>query len=1063
MKHLFILSLLLSWMPAALAQTRINGTILSFHDKIPLKKVSIKIKNNKTTLFSDDKGNFSLMYTGKPINLEISYIGYESQEVTLISPSTTPLIILLKEDILNLKEVMISTGYQQLPKERATGSFTLIDQNTLREQVSTNILDRLEGVTNSVVADRNTSAANGRLMIRGLSTIQGPKEPLIILDNFPYEGNTENINPNDVASITILKDAAAASIWGARAGNGVIVITTKKGKLNQKLSVDFNINQTLTDKPDLFYIPQISSSDFIDVETMLYSKGYYKNDINSPLQPALSPVVELLIKQAAASGLEKEKIGDQLNALKRIDVRDEFNKYFYRQSLNQQYAVNLNGGSEIMSWLVSSGYDRNISNLNAPYDRLSLRVENMIKPTKQLELNIGITYTNSKSENGRPEYGSITGHKNSLAPYTRFTDDNGNPLALPKLIKPAHALNIGKGKLLDWQYYPLEDYKHNTTSNIQNSLLANIGLRYKLPFGISTDIRYQYQRQQTTDNTVNDQESYRSRNLVNTYTQISKTGEAIYKIPMGGILEYRNQLMQAHNLRGQLNLDKSWNDHSVSAIAGAEFRETNQGSNGLTLYGYNHDLLSSGLVDYTQEYPSIINGSKQFIPPGPPVRYGLTRFVSLFSNAAYTYKNKYTFSISGRRDASNLFGLNTNDKWNPLWSSGLSWEISKEPFYKNSFLSYLKLRLTYGFSGNVDPSKSAVTTILYQALSPYTLTPYARFNKFANPELKWETNRMINLGIDFSFAANRVNGSIEYYQKKGGNLFGTELLDYTSGIGSTIMKNVASTKGHGVDLELNSLNINQDFKWRTNLNISYNQDRITEYYLSNREASVFLTKGVSGLKGKPTYAVFAYKWAGLDPQTGEPRGYLNNEISKNYNLLVGSGVKIEDLKYYGSAIPTLFGSIGNTFSYQNLSLTFRMMYKFGYYFRRNSINYSSLYSQGMGHADFSKRWKQPGDETTTNVPAYMYPFSGQMQTLYSFGESLVERGDHIRLHYVQLSYQLNKENFRRLPMKTIHLSFNINNMGILWSANKEKIDPDFIGEKSIPNPRSYSFGLRTNF
>ncbi|SHH03372.1 SusC/RagA family TonB-linked outer membrane protein [Pedobacter caeni] len=1060
--YLFLLLTFCGYLSAK-GQININGTVQSAKDKSPLRQVSVKIKGSNNTIHTDHLGNFNIKHNGNSMLLEISHVGYQSQEIVVLSNLKNRLIILLKEDVQDLKEVMISTGYQQLPKERATGSFTIIDQKTLNQQMGPNILDRLEGVASSVLADRNTSGSNGRLMIRGLSTIQGPREPLIVLDNFPYEGELNNINPNDVANITILKDAAAASIWGARAGNGVIVITTKRGRFNQKLNIDFNINHTIGNKPDLSYLPQIASSDFVDVETMLYNKGYYKDDINSPFQPALSPIVELLIKRSASSPSEQERIDEQINALKGTDVRDDFNRYFYRRSLHQQYAINLSGGSESMNWLVSSGYDRSISHLDAPSKRLNFRVQNTVKLSKHLELSTAMTYTKNQLENGRPAYGEITGHKNSLAPYVRFADADGASLALSKAWKASHVLETGKGKLLDWQYYPLEDYKHNKSRNNQHSLIANVDINQKLPLGLSANVKYQYQRQQNTNQILNDEESYFSRNLVNSFSQISKAGELTYKVPPGGILQLQNLLIQSNSLRGQLNLDRDWKNHKITAIAGVDFRETVNTGNMNRLYGYDEENITNGLVDHTQEHPHFITGSKSFIPSVTGISDQNSSLISLFTNAAYTFKDKYSISLSARKDASNLFGLHTNDKWNPLWSSGLAWEVSKESFYKSAILPYLNLRLTYGFNGNVDVGKSAVTTIEYFDTSPYTLMPMSRFNKYANPELKWETSRTINIGLDFSMMTNRISGSIEYYLKKGTDLFGTSLLDYTGGVGSSIIKNVASTKGSGVDLALNSKNIDGTFKWSTNLNFSINKDEITKYYLKNRQGSNFLNNGISGIEGKPTYSIFAYKWAGLDPQTGEPRGYLNNEISKAYNKITSAGTQIEDLRYYGSAVPTVFGSMGNTFSYRNLSLTFRLIYKFGYYFRRNSIDYPALYAQGRGHSDFSKRWKQSGDEDFTTVPANLYPFSNQMQALYTFSEALVERGDHIRLHYINLNYELNKDNFKRIPFKSLNLYFNINNPGILWRANKENIDPDYYGERTMPLPRSYSFGVRANF
>jgi TonB-linked SusC/RagA family outer membrane protein len=1065
MKHFLLLLVGLSICQIAYSQFRVTGTIKNFSSTLPVAGASVTIKESKEATHTDSAGNFILPTILQRFTLQITHIEYQNYQQIVNSLPIKPIIVFLKNQSNDLKEVVISTGYQQLPKERATGSFTTVNNRTFNEQTGTSVLSRLEAVANGLIADRSTNGGNGRLMIRGLSTIQGPKDPLIILDNFPFEGDLNNINPNDVEDITILKDAAASSIWGTRAGNGVIVITTKKGKLNQKLNINLNANVTIGDKPDLFYIRQISSTDFITVENVLFDKGYYNSQINSSSKPALSPVIELLTKRKIATDSEVASIDAEINRLRSLDVRNDYDKYFYNQSINHQYALNLSGGSNIMGWIISSGYDNNTSVLGAEYSRLNLRLQNTLKPIKNLEINTGLYYTQSSSENGKPGYGEITSKNSALFPYAEFADQDGHPLPLIKDWRQPYIQSAGNGKLLDWKYYPMDDYKKTNNTTTGNSVLINTGVNYRLPWGFNADFKYQYERQQTNARNVQDAESYAARNLINGYTQISPSGEVIYKVPAGGILDISNKLLQSNNIRGQLNFDKELFDHRVSAIAGGEIRNIHTTGDGYRQYGYNDDLLTFGNVDYTVQYPNFVSGSKSFIPSNSALSDELTRFVSLFANAAYTYKGKYTLSSSVRRDASNLFGLNTNDKWKPLWSSGVSWNISKEDFYRSAMLPYLKLRATYGYNGNADPSKSAVTTMQYLNLSPNTLTPYAQFNKYANPELKWESIRMINVGIDFSSKNSRINGSIEYYKKKGTDLFGTSPLDYTTGIGSTVVKNVAAIKGSGIDIELNSLNIDGEFKWRTNLNFSRNNDQVTEYYLQNRQGSSFVgsTNNISGILGKPVYSIFAYRWAGLDPQTGEPMGFLNNEVSKAYAQITSTGTQIDDLKFYGSAIPTTYGSLGNTFIYRSLSLTFRITYKFGYYFRRSSINYPNLYSGWVGHSDFAERWQQPGDELKTNIPAFIYPFSTAMNSLYAFSEPLIERGDHIRLQYINLGYELKKEQWKGLPVKSIQLYLNINNLGLLWRANKEGLDPEAYNATSYPQPKNYAFGLRTNF
>jgi len=257
--------------------------------------VSITIKGTNRSTTTNSQGEFVLTGLDNNATLIISSIGYEPMEFKPLGQSA--LTIRLKTRVSEMQEVeVVSTGYQDIPKERSTGSFTKIDKATLNQQTGTNILDRLIGVTSGLLFDVNKEDGNPqnktKISIRGLSTIHGPMDPLIVVDGFIYEGDIENINPNTIDNVTVLKDAAAASIWGARAGNGVIVISTKRGKFNQKLKVDVNANIIVTEKPDFFSLPEISSAEYIDLEQFLYRNNYFNGALNN-IYAAITPAVSI--------------------------------------------------------------------------------------------------------------------------------------------------------------------------------------------------------------------------------------------------------------------------------------------------------------------------------------------------------------------------------------------------------------------------------------------------------------------------------------------------------------------------------------------------------------------------------------------------------------------------------------------------------------------------------------------------------------------------------------------------------------------------------------------------
>ena len=940
MKKLYLPVLLCCAVPV-MAQQSVSGQVITEENAIPLKRAIVTIQPSKTIVLTDEKGFFNFQTKEKYVTLSVSYKDYDTKIVEVVLPLKSPLNIVLSSKVKEIQEIVLSNGYQKIPKERATGSFSSVDDKLLQQQVTTNIMDRLTAIMSGLTYSTGLSDS-GQLMVRGLSTLQGPKNPLIILDNFPYEGDLSRINPNMVESITVLKDAAASSIWGARAANGVIVITTKNSKFNQPFSLEFTANTTLSSKPDLGYSRQMRSTDFIDVEMELFKKGYYDSDINSPNHPVLTPVVDLLNKEKQGA-ISHDDAMRQIDRLRTIDVRDQYKKYMYRPLENKQYALNLSGGSPQFAWTSFIGYDDNIGNLEEKYQRLNTRFQTTWSPFEKLTITTGVFFTNTHSKSGRSAYNSVTMKGNWKIPYLEFADEQGNPLVVNSNFNQNYKNSLQGSGLLDWNYYPLTDWQHNVSKNDTNEIIINTGINYKLFKGLEADVKYQYQRLNGQSSTLYDEESYNGRNLINSFAQRNQDGSIKFIIPKGGILTKGNTQTSINNLRGQLNYNKVFGRHSISALAGGEIRKTITEYENNRYYGYNSYDRSVRAVDYTHQYPNFVTGENSFIDKNISMRKTQLNFLSFFANAAYTFDKKYVVSGSMRRDASNLFGLTTNDQWNPFWSAGLAWNLSNEKFYHVRWLPNIKLRGSYGFNGNIDPAMVAVTTIAYDPeVSVYTGEPMARIDQYFNPQLRWEMMRMINIGIDFATKNNRITGSLEFYNKKGSNLFGLAPIDYTTGV-TTMLWNVAGMKGNGIDFVLNTKNIDKAFQWNSIINFSTYKDKVTDYYLPTTFASDFVTHSgntapISGVIGLPVYSVFAYKWAGLDPETGAPRGYLNGEISKNYSEITSSDRGIEDLQYFGSAIPTSFGSFINSFSYNQMNLDVGITYKLGYWLRRSSIN-----------------------------------------------------------------------------------------------------------------------------
>ncbi|WP_187444045.1 SusC/RagA family TonB-linked outer membrane protein [Sphingobacterium phlebotomi] len=1027
----------------------------------PIENVSIHFMEDNVRGRTDKTGAFYVTADIKSNRARFSHIGYRDT-VMLLDLESPSIMIELQPAERYIEQVYVSTGYQTLPKERATGSFSIVDSEKLEQQVGMNILDRLPAVANGVSVDRGTGP-EGKLMVRGLSTIRGERAPLIVVDNFPYEGDIENINPQDVKDIVVLKDAAASSIWGARAGNGVIVITTKKGTFEKPISINASVGTRIGSKPDLRYIPQMNSASFIGVEEMLFGNGHYQSRIDGVAKSGLSPVVELLIKRENGE-IDERRYQEEIQRYGEKDIRNDFDRYVYNPSFETQMQAGLTGGSGKHAWRGTLGYDRTNSTLSSKNDRLSMRLSNTIKLLPSVELQADIQYTRRNSTSGRQGYGDVLFAGYDLYPYASLRDGNGRNLDIEQR-RGQYMDEVEQLGLLPWRYYPLEDYKNRVTTTSTNDILLHTGIDWKIWRGLNLGLKYQYESQSGDGRLHNTMDSYFTRDLINKYTSL-ENGNPVRHIPLGGILDLSHTRLNSHSLRAQLGYNENWGDSEINMLGGFEARDANTRNNYYRTYGYHDEILSFSPVDYRVQYEDFVTGQWMFIPQAQGFADRTARYVSAYVNGSFEYRKKYILSASARRDASNLFGVSVNSKWNMLWSVGGSWEMSRESFFPSGYLDYVRLRATYGHSGNIDPAMSAVTTIRYMGTSlTVPGAAIARPNNYANPELKWETVAMTNVGLDFASKDKRLSGSLEYYRKNAFDLFGLEQMDITAGVSETLVKNVAKMTAKGVDLHLNGTAIETGlFRWRAELNINYNRDEVQDYYLANRNANVFVgASTISGVEGDPVYSMYSYQWAGLDPETGDPQGWLDGEISKDYTRLVGSGTQLENLRSHGAVLPTSFGSIGNTFDIGQFSLSVRLTYNMGYYFRRSTIDYGALFTRYTGHSDFENRWRTPGDEKTTNIPSMIYPNpSTNRDSFFRGSEVTVEKGDHIRFNYVYFAYRPKIQN-RKGSSRVTNLEFytNVSDLGLLWRANKKNLDPD-VGRSlyGTPRPTIYTVGAR---
>lgn len=1024
----------------------VSGRILNARGE-PVADAVIAAKHGKGVVTSNAFGQFRL--PGIVDTLTISHVGYRDTLVFVKDQETVT--IMLQEETAELQRVIVQTGYQSLPRERATGSFDQVSASQLNRRVGAGVLERLENLAPGVLFDHNAGAPDA-LLIRGRSTIFAAASPLVVVDNFPYDGDINALNPNDVESVTILKDAAAASIWGARAGNGVIVITTKKGR-SSKPELNVVSNVSLQARPDLFNVPVISSAGYIGLEKYLYAQGYYAAALSDPAHQPLTPVVELL-----ASGGDEAAI----DAYARYDARADASKYLYRGEFKQQYALSVGGRSPALQYYLSGGYDHSLGSLvGQSNDRLTLRSSNTFTPLPGLEVQAGLQYTQSGNWSGNNfGYSNLSnGAGRGLYPYARLVDDNGQPVALLRDYRASFVQAAPQHGLLDWSYNPISDIHHEQLSTVVQGLLATAGLSYKILPSLEASIRYQYENQVSLHENAYDASSYFARNLVNQYTQADASGQAASKpLPEGGVLYGGESRLSSHQARAQLSFGRSWGNHRLDAIAGSEIRSLSVSGHTYSQYGYDAtEGRSAPNIDYATAWQLYNNPYASATIPNLQGVSGTTdHFISFYGNAAYTYAGRYTLSASARQDASNLFGVSANRKAIPLWSAGAAWQLSRERWFHAAWVNLLKLRATYGLQGNIARTTSALVTARY-GTSANTGLATAQILNPPNAGLRWEQTAMLNLGLDFSLWQDRLFGSLEWYHKRGTGLMGTAPIDPTTGLSTGglttyFFGNVAGMQGSGADLQLEGKIITGKLGWSARLAASFTHNKVTTYDVAAGAAgySYLSENGINPVPGRPLFSVYAYRWGGLDPADGSPIGYLDGKASKDYASLVAA-TPLDSMVYKGPVQPTAYGSLRNTFTYGHWSLSFTLSYQLGYYFRKPSVNYYNLLTEWTGNSDYAKRWQQPGDEARTQVPSFQYPVDQNRDVFYNYSSVLVLKGDHLRLDDIALSYEL----------KRVRLYAYANNLGVLWTANAGHIDPWYVNQpKTKP---LLALGLQLHF
>lgn len=1007
---------------------KISGQVMDESD-MPLPGVSVVIKGTSTGVATDVNGKFSLVLPDKESILVISFIGKKSIEVTVKDEKM--LNILLMDDKEVLDEVVV-TGYQTLSKERTTGSFTVVSANILKTKLQTSVVENMEGLIPGMLVN------NGEVSIRGVSTLNGDSAPLYVVDGFPWEGDISQLSSDNIQSITVLKDAAAASIYGARSANGVIVITTKSGrvgKTNISVAANFFITALPSTDRDL-----ISSSELVDLQVDFFNA--YKRNYNLVKKDALPLAIDLLYQRQRNKITTDEELETRLNQLRNSDHTSQFEELLLRRKFKQQYTLNISGGGERNTYFMSAEYlDDKQYNQGDGSQRININLKDNLKITPWLTTEIatmaGFAKGTSSVVDGVKLLYSTASYNMLVGEDGKTTDWNyGKSQEEKDRLK---ALGL-KGE----RYNPLDEKANTDFYN--NSFYLRLGatLNAKLTEGVNVSVMYQAGRESMVSRNVYSAEAHYTENMINNAAQIDTDGKIIYNIPQGGQVTENRGVTSSYTLRAQLNVNRTIaKRHSITVLAGAERRRLWSEQTNAWRMGYDDRGLTWAMID-AKKLSSGLKGTEatngMFTLYNYDSKNGFIaaedRFVSFFGNLGYTYDGRYSLTGSMRIDESNLFGTDPKYRHAPLWSAGASWNIANEHFMKNriSAMDRLILRMTYGINGNV--AKNTGPYIIVQ--SGYDSDSEANYNKITSPpndQLRWEKTRTVNTGMDISVLGNRISLSLDYYWKKSTDLLGYIPLDPTLGWES-VMVNYGSMKNRGIEVALHSLNIRKaDFEWRTAFIFSHNKNKLT--HSTSKNDAVWNYLSGANVEGYPLNPLFSYNYAGLSDK-GHPLVYDENG---------GKGTAVSDkeaLIYGGTETPKYTGSFTNTFNWRNLELSFMFIFNGGNVMRNYSAPYITNYESIASNvsADVFNRWQNAGDENKGNVtPAYNFDAPYTTSQLWSYRHTNVVKADYIRLRNISLSYDLPSKYLKTLHLSGVQLHMQAQNL-FLWTANGQKIDPE---------------------
>lgn len=1027
-RSLTLLCMLLFCIATYAQRITVSGKVTAGGEGLPGVTVAVKGSTNGTITSMD--GDYSLQ-TEPQNTLVFSFIGYETQEVPINGQKT--INIEMHESSIAIDEVVIAVPYGTAKKSTFTGSASVIDKKIIAASQVSSVSKALQG-TVAGLQSFSTSGQPGEdasIYIRGVGSANATTTPLYVVDGVPYDGALSSISSQDIASVTVLKDAAAASLYGSRAANGVIMITTKQGQNGSAPTIQLSAKYGFSSRAVRDY-DQLSTNDYFMLQWEALRNSYMDNgqSAESAAQTASS-----ILATTATGGLGINPYGTQYPQPVGTDGKivagatplwdDSWEDALSQDAHYTDISASISGGSERTKYYFSLGYlNDQGAYICSGFKRYNLRTNITTDLRKWLQVGLNVSATHSVQDYPKQDDTAIGNivlaarsipsfypvYERDLTTGEYLLDENGNRIY--------DYGNYRKGSYNGYNFaqsmlYDKKEYKRDAASirgYLQITPLE--GLNYKMSLNIDYNSRFAH---------FYDNPTYG-------------------KEPLTGGVEKENVRTTGLTYNNVINWNHTFNEnHDVRLMAGQEYYEYNTSNFG----GSRTGVITDGYYepDVASTLSSFYGNSDQY------------KLLSFFGSAEYSYQSKYFVSASVRTDGSSRF--HPDHRWGTFWSFGGSWKISREKFLEeaaNDWLTNLTLRASYGAQGNDNVGYYAYKALYEIGSSFGESTLHA--SRLETPELSWETNLNLNVGLDFGFWSNRLNGTIEFFQRASKDLlFARDLVP--SGGFSSIDANIGKLKNYGWEFTINGTPVlTKDWTWKLSVNATTYKNEIVEL-----PTDVMWQSTKKWVKGGSLYDFWLYEWAGVNPENGNPQWYYTDtdgsrKITEDYSSLTS-----DDKVKVGSSLPKVSGGFQSDLTWRDLSLSMLFSYAIGGKLYNN--DYKSMISVSGGNGstlskDMLNRWTP--ENRYTDIPRLSYD-----QTSYFTSSSsrwLVNRS-FLRLKTVTLSYNLPEKWLHYATIK--QASIFLQGENLLTFCHQQGLDPEqpINGMVSYRYPamKTFSFGI----